>query len=51
MVWEAGGLEPAFTTELPARPELSRARWIEAEAQLPDGRRVFAATNFPPSLR
>jgi hypothetical protein len=51
MVWEAGGIDPVFSSDFAFRPELARARWVEAEAQFPDGRRVFAETNFPPSLR
>jgi hypothetical protein len=49
MVWEAEGLQPQFNAELSGRPELALARWVEAEAQLPDGRRVFAITNRPPT--
>jgi hypothetical protein len=51
MVWEAGGIDPVFSSDFAFRPELARARWVEVEAQFPDGRRVFAETNFPPSLR
>jgi hypothetical protein len=46
VVWEAGGEEPAFgrsRTFTAARPG---PQWIEAEAQLPDGRRAFAAVEF-----
>jgi hypothetical protein len=44
IVWEAQGQDPAYgktfvLTQGPGR------RWIEAEAQLPDGRRVFALTS------
>jgi hypothetical protein len=44
IVWEADGQEPAIgkTFVLPK----SNPAWIEAEAQLPDGRRVFAVVNF-----
>ena len=51
VVWENGGREPDFSTDFTLTPGATRARWLEAEAQLPDGRRVFASTNFPPSLR
>lgn len=45
IVWEAEGQEPAFgpTLRLPAGK--SRPRWIEAEAQLPDGRRIFGVSD------
>jgi hypothetical protein len=46
VVWEGQGEEPAFgETFVWTHPALG-ARWIEAEAQFPDGRRVFAATNM-----
>ena len=44
IVWEARDQEPAFGKTFSFSPEQSG--WLEAEAQLPDGRRVFAATNF-----
>jgi hypothetical protein len=46
MVWETAGAEPAFGAHFTFTPAASGPRWIEAEAQLPDGRRVFAVTNF-----
>lgn len=46
VVWEAQDQEPAFGTNYVFTPTNSGAQWIEAEAQWPDGRRVFAATNF-----
>src|SRR5439155_17390725 len=45
IVWEAQGQEPAFGPPFTFAPTNSKP-WIEAEAQWPDGRRVFAATNF-----
>jgi hypothetical protein len=47
IVWEARGQEPAFGThyKLPTPP--GDGCWIEAEAQLFDGRRVFGVTNLP----
>jgi hypothetical protein len=43
IVWEARDQEPVFgKTFTPAH----RGQWLEAEAQLPDGRRIFAVTNF-----
>ena len=45
IVWEAEGQEPTFgkTFALDSRPS---PQWVEAEAQWPDGRRVFAVTNL-----
>jgi hypothetical protein len=44
IVWEAAGTEPRFGTELPL--PAGTPAWIEIEAQVPDGRLAFAATNF-----
>ncbi|MDB6110013.1 MAG: hypothetical protein JWR69_1763 [Pedosphaera sp.] len=46
IVWEAGDQEPALGTTFRFQPVKTGQEWLEAEAQLPDGRRVFAATNF-----
>jgi hypothetical protein len=46
IVWEAEHHEPLFGKTFVLEPAKSRPQWIEAEAQLPDGRRVFAITNF-----
>lgn len=46
VVWEAQGHEPVFGTNCVFSATNSGAHWIEAEAQWPDGRRAFAATNF-----
>jgi hypothetical protein len=43
IVWEAQNEEPAFGA---TRFFKNKPAWIEAEAQLPDGRRVFAVKNF-----
>ena len=40
IVWEQAGGEPAYGSGL-TNKNLSRLNWVEAEAQLPDGRRVF----------
>jgi hypothetical protein len=40
IVWEVAGQEPSFGQRLVFRPANSSSR-VEAEAQLPDGRRVF----------
>jgi hypothetical protein len=46
VVWEAQGQELAFGTNFNFTMTNTGAQWIEVEAQWPDGRRVFAATNF-----
>ena len=43
IVWEAQGREPVLTNRMTLT---NAATWIEAEAQLPDGRRVFGMTNI-----
>jgi len=48
-VWEASGQQPtilAADKEFIFVPAREGPQWIEAEALLPDGRRVFAVTNF-----
>ncbi|HEY2081979.1 MAG TPA: glycoside hydrolase family 9 protein [Verrucomicrobiae bacterium] len=46
IVWEARDQEPAFGKTFSFAPASRGAQWLESEAQLPDGRRVFAVTNF-----
>jgi hypothetical protein len=46
IVWEAQGEEPVFGSSLSFKPAHPGLHWIEAEAQWPDGRRVFATTNI-----
>jgi hypothetical protein len=46
IVWEADGQDPVFGQSLAFAPAVRGAHWIEAEAQWPDGRRVFAMTNL-----
>jgi len=46
VVWEAHNQEPAFGSNFVFTPTNYGTNWIEAEAQWPDGRRVFAATVF-----
>jgi len=43
IVWEAEKQEPAFGKSFSF--SAAHSGWIEAEAQFPDGRRVFAVTN------
>ncbi len=46
IVWEAPGQEPVFGKTFSFNPASTGPQWLEVEAQLPDGRRVFAVTNF-----
>ncbi|HEX4262912.1 MAG TPA: glycoside hydrolase family 9 protein [Verrucomicrobiae bacterium] len=46
IVWEARDQEPMFGKTFSFTPANPGAQWLEAEAQLPDGRRIFAVTNF-----
>ena len=47
IVWEALGQEPRLGgTSFSFTPGNLGDHWVEVEAQWPDGRRVFAATNF-----
>jgi hypothetical protein len=46
IVWEVKYLEPNVGSTLTFTPKYPGDTWIEAEALLPDGRRVFAKTNF-----
>ncbi|HWW03065.1 MAG TPA: glycoside hydrolase family 9 protein [Candidatus Acidoferrum sp.] len=55
VVWEAQNQEPASGATFAFTPTNYGMQWIEVEAQWPDGRRVFAGTNFfstngPPSV-
>jgi hypothetical protein len=46
IVWEADGQEPRLAERLAYTASKPGAHWVEAEAQLPDGRRIFSITNF-----
>jgi len=46
IVWEARDHAAVIGPEFSLTPKQPGAYWIEAEAQWPDGRRVFAVTNF-----
>ncbi len=46
IVWEARDSEPAVGDTFTFSAKNTGAQWVEAEAQFPDGRRVFAAANF-----
>lgn len=45
IVWESDGREPFLGKRFQFTPADAGEHWIEAEALLPDGRRVFARTN------
>ena len=46
IAWEARDQEPVFGSQLVLVPKNNGSQWVEAEAQLPDGRRVFAKASF-----
>ena len=46
IVWEGRDQEPAYGSTFTFTPQNNGTQWVEAEAQWPDGRRVFAAANF-----
>jgi hypothetical protein len=46
VVWEADGQDPVFGTSFAFTPAIGGAHWIEAEAEWPDGRRVFGMVDF-----
>jgi hypothetical protein len=48
IVWEAANHEPAIGKVYHLNPMKLGKIWVEAECQLPDGRRIFATTNYPP---
>ena len=51
IVWETVGEQPVLGPKLSFTASRLGQQWIEAEAQLPDGRRFFASTNFTVSPR
>ncbi|MBI4657817.1 MAG: glycoside hydrolase family 9 protein [Verrucomicrobia bacterium] len=46
IVWEARDQEPSIGSSLTMAPTSLGAHWVEVEAQLPDGRRVFGSAEF-----
>ncbi|HYE31449.1 MAG TPA: glycoside hydrolase family 9 protein [Methylomirabilota bacterium] len=46
VVWEARDQEPFVGQAFTFSPKFPGDQWVEVEATLPDGRRVFAKTNF-----
>jgi hypothetical protein len=47
VVWEADARPPVFGSKFILTPGNGVPRWVEAEAQLPDGRRVFGVLDLP----
>jgi hypothetical protein len=46
IVWEARDQEPTIAQKFTFTPRNNGTQWIEAEAHMPDGRRVFATAAF-----
>lgn len=46
ITWEARDQQPVFGPTFTFAPVNNGSQWVEAEAQFPDGRRVFAAGSF-----
>ena len=46
VVWETRDADPFMGQTFTFTPKVNDTQWVEAEATLPDGRRVFAATTF-----
>ncbi|HEX4341965.1 MAG TPA: glycoside hydrolase family 9 protein, partial [Verrucomicrobiae bacterium] len=46
IVWEARDQDPCIGATFTFAPKNAGIQWLEMEAQMPDGRRVFALTNF-----
>ena len=46
ITWEARDQEPVFGQSFTFSPQNNGVQWVEAEAQFPDGRRVFAKGSF-----
>ena len=46
IVWEVEGYALTSGTDITMNVSRTGKQWVETEAQLPDGRRVFAATSF-----
>jgi hypothetical protein len=46
VVWEGRDQEPQFGNPITFAANTVGEQWVEAEAQLVDGRRIFVATNF-----
>jgi hypothetical protein len=49
IVWETRDADPTMGQTFTFTPKINDTQWVEAEATLPDGRRVFATTTFAAS--
>ncbi|MGV3774567.1 MAG: glycoside hydrolase family 9 protein, partial [Verrucomicrobiales bacterium] len=50
IVWEAADQEPFIGPAFKFAAKNPGSQWVEVEAQLPDGRRIYARTNFMASF-
>lgn len=50
IVYETRDADPMMGQTMTFTPVMNNDQWVEAEATLPDGRRVFAATDFTPTV-
>jgi hypothetical protein len=46
VTWEVRGMDPAFGPTYTFSPRLNGRRWVEVEAEWPDGRRAFGADSI-----
>jgi hypothetical protein len=46
IVWEGRDQQPAFGSAFGLKPRTNGPQWVEAEAMLPDGRRVFGVGSY-----
>jgi phosphatidylethanolamine-binding protein (PEBP) family uncharacterized protein len=46
IVWETRDADPIMGQTFTFTPKVNDSQWVEAEATLPDGRRIFATNNF-----
>jgi hypothetical protein len=46
ITWEGNGQDPIFGPSFVFTPKTVGSQWVQAEAQLPDGRRIFAKGSF-----
>ncbi|HWI58837.1 MAG TPA: glycoside hydrolase family 9, partial [Bacillota bacterium] len=49
IVWETPGQEPVLGQNFTFPPASEGLSWVETEAQLPDGRRIFGVSDAPAS--
>ncbi len=46
IVWETRDADPIMTQTFTFTPKINDNQWVDAEATLPDGRRIFATNSF-----